>query len=171
MAVIVYNDPSMSSQKSALSLLAVLLSVEGIHAAPIVMNLSLSDPVQTTLPGSILSYHYTLANSIATDLPIAGFVGLNLPIYLTELFVPFTVPANGSVNGTLSFQVANNAAFGIQTFAIEAASSLHDPATVLSYVSNMVPASVDVVPEPSTLAFLAIGVGLLALAHRKSANE
>jgi len=81
--------------------------------------------------------------------------------------VPFTVPANGSVNGTLSFQVANNAVSGIQTFAIEAASSLHDPATGLSYVSNMVQASVDVVPEPSTPAFFAIGVGMLALAHRR----
>jgi hypothetical protein len=122
------------------------------------MDLSIPNSFQTAVPNSTVNYQYTLTNTIGTDLPITIFVGLNLPSYLTEQFVPFTLLANSTVNGTLSFQVAANPTPGLQIFAMEAASSLHDPDTGLSYVSNMVPLSVQAVPEPSTALLFAIGL-------------
>jgi hypothetical protein len=44
--------------------------------SPIVMHLSISDPLQTTVPGSVITYHFELVNTIGTDLPILGLVNL-----------------------------------------------------------------------------------------------
>ena len=46
-------------------------------SSPIVMKLSITDPLQTTVPGSVITYHFGLVNTIGTDLPIFGFVNLN----------------------------------------------------------------------------------------------
>jgi hypothetical protein len=120
-------------------------------SSPIVMKLSITDPLQTTVPGSVITYHFGLVNTIGTDLPIFGFVNLNAPAYLSEIADPFTVPANATVTGTLSFQVASTATPGLQTFATNAASTLHDPVSGASYASNFATVSVNVVPEPSTM--------------------
>ena len=126
-------------------------------ASPIVMNLSITDPLQTTVPGSVITYHFNLMNTIGIDLPIFGFVNLNAPPYLTEIVDPFTVPANATVTGTLSFQVASTATAGLETFFTNAASTLHDPVSGDSYVSNFATLSVNVVPEPSDIIPCTIG--------------
>jgi len=135
--------------------------------SPIVMNLSITDPLQTTVPGSIIMYHFQLVNTIGTDLPIFGFVNLNPPAYLSEIFDPFTLPANATVTGTLSFQVASTATSGLQTFETNAYSTLHDPVSGDSYASNFSTLSVDVVSEPSAMLLLAGGLGVLLTLYRR----
>jgi len=49
------------------------------------MNVSITDPLQTTVPGSIITYHFGLVNTIGTDLQIFGFVNLDAPAYLSEI--------------------------------------------------------------------------------------
>ena len=151
----------MSHAKTALLVSAFLLCSGSVWASPIVMNLSITDPVQTTAPGSVITFHFGLVNTISIDLPIFGFVNLNAPAYLSEIVVPFTVPANGTVTGTLSFQVAGTATSGLSTFATEAASTLHDPVSGDSYVSNFATVSVNVVPEPPTMLLFTMGLGVL----------
>jgi hypothetical protein len=136
-------------------------------ASPIVMNLSITDPLQTTVPGSIITYHFQLVNTIGTDLPIAGFANVNPPAYLSEIFDPFTLPANAAVTGTLSFQVASTATSGLQTFETNAYSTLHDPVSGDSYASNFSTLSVDVVSEPSAMLLLAGGLGVLLTLYRR----
>jgi len=131
------------------------------------MNVSITDPLQTTVPGSIITYHFGLVNTIGTDLPIFGFVNLDAPAYLSEIFDPFTVPANATVTGTLSFQVASTATSGLQTFSTNAASTLHDPVSGDSYVSNFSTVSVDVVPEPSAMLLFTVGLGVLLTLYRR----
>jgi hypothetical protein len=157
----------MSHAKTALLLSAFVLSSGAVWASPIVMNLSITDPLQTTAPGSVITFPFGLVNTIATDLPIFGFVNLNLPAYLSEIIVPFTLPASATVNGTLSFQVASTATSGLQTFFTEAASTLHDPISGDSYVSNSVALSVNVIPEPSTLLLFTMGLGVPLTMHAR----
>jgi hypothetical protein len=110
-------------------------------------------------------------NTIGTNLPIFGFVNLNAPAYLSEIVVPFTVPANATVTGTLSFQVASTATSGLQTFATEAASTLHDPVSGDSYVSNFATVSVNVVPEPSTMLLFTMGLGVLLTMYARRGRK
>ena len=136
-------------------------------ASPIVMNLSITDPLQTTVPGSIITYHFQLVNTIGTDLPIFGFVNLNPPAYLSEIFDPFTLPANARVTGILSFEVASTATSGLQTFETNAVSTLHDPVSGDSYASNFSTLSVNVASEPSAKLLSTVGLGLLLTLYRR----
>src|SRR5215472_14129156 len=150
------------SHAKTISMLSAFLYYSGaIWASPIVLNLSITDPIQTTLPGSIITFHFGLVNTIGSDLPIFGFVNLDAPAYLSEIVEPFTIPANATVAGTLSFQVASSAASGLQTFATNAASTLHDPVSGDSYRSNFATISVNVVPEPSTMLPFSTALALL----------
>ena len=158
----------MSHAKTALMLSTFLLCSGPVWASPIVMNLSITDPVQTTEPGAVITFHFGLENTIGIDLPVFGFVNLDAPAYLSEIVVPFTVPANATVTGTLSFQVASTATSGLQTFATNAASTLHDPVSGDSYVSNFATLSVNVVPEPSTM--LLFTMGFVVLYARRGRN-
>lgn len=161
----------MSRAKTALLLSAFVLFSGPIWASPIVMNLSIADPFQTTAPGSVITFHFRLVNTIATDLPIFGFVNLNQPAYLSEIIVPFTLPASATVNGTLSFQVASTATSGLQTFFTEAASTLHDPISGDSYVSNSAGLSVNIVPEPSMLLLFTMGLSVLLTMYGRRGQE
>jgi len=154
-----------SIPRPAIVPVALLLCAACAAAGPVVMDLAIPNSFQIAVPGSTVNYQYTLTNTIGTDLPIFGFVALNLPSYLTEQFVPFTLLANSTVNGTLSFQVANNPSLAPQTFAVEAASTVHDPGTGLSDVSNMVPLSVQATPEPSTVLLLFSGLSATLMAQ------
>jgi PEP-CTERM motif len=151
----------MSHARTALVISTFVLCSGPAWASPIVMNLSITDPVQTTEPGAVIIFHFELVNTIGINLPVFGFVNLDAPAYLSEIVVPFTVPANATVTGTLSFQVASTATSGLQTFATNAASTLHDPVSGDSYVSNFATVSVNVVPEPSTILLFTVGFGVL----------
>ncbi len=156
----------MSHRKAALTKLILssfFLCGEAVWASPIVMSLSITDPLQSTAPGSVVTFHFALVNTLGTDLPVFGFVNLNPPEYLSEIVEPFTLPANATVTGTLSFQVASTATFGLRTFATNAASTLHDPVSGNSYSSNFATMSVDVVPEPSMMIPSIMGLGALLL--------
>jgi hypothetical protein len=93
----------MSHSKTALALSTFLWYSGPVRPSPIVMNLSITDPLQTTEPGSVIKFDFELVNTIGVDLPIFGFVNLDAPADLSEIVVPFTVPANETVTGTLSF--------------------------------------------------------------------
>jgi hypothetical protein len=151
----------MSLSKTALALAATLLCSGPVWASPIVMSLSIANPLQATEPGSVVTFDFELVDTIGIDLPIFGFVNLDAPAYLSEIIVPFTVPSNATVSGTLSFQVANTASSGLETFATGAASTLHDPVSGESYESNLATVSVNVVPEPSTMPLFTVGLGVL----------
>jgi hypothetical protein len=157
----------LSLPKTILLVSVFLFGITGHGwASPIVMSLSITDPLQTTVPGSIITFHFQLVNTIGTDLPIAGFANVNPPAYLTEIFDPFTLPANATVTGTLSFIVASTATSGLQTFSTNAYSTLHDPVSGNSYASNFSTLSVDVVPEPSGMLLLAVGLSVLLTLYR-----
>jgi hypothetical protein len=148
---------------------ACLLSCSASYADSIVLNLSVTDPVQTVLPGSILTFHGTLTNSISTDLPIATYAligGLGV-LDFSEQLTPETVPGNGQISGILvSFLVGDNASS--QTFGMNAVSSLHDPVSGNSYASNFVSTEVTIVPEPSNVGVICIGIAVsLVLIVRK----
>ena len=157
-----------SHPKRILLLSSFLFGITGHGwASPIVMSLSITDPLQTTVPGSIITFHFQLVNTIGTDLPIAGFANVNPPAYLTEIFDPFTLPANATVTGTLSFHVASTATSGLQTFETNAFSTLHDPVSGDSYASNFSTLSVNVASEPSAKLLSTVGLGLLLTLYRR----
>jgi len=148
--------------------LALALAMGTAHAG--VLDLNISNPVQTGQPGDTFTFQGTITNNTpnAEDenslfQNFANFDFINLTIVDLLSSQTFTINPGDTSAAMSLFQIMLDPAAPLGTYTADA--FLQD---LTGFTGDSVTVTIDAVPEPATLLLAPLGAGLLLLLRRRS---